>query len=166
MGRHLHLLAACCLPASLALAGMAAPQPLILINTSPSEPLGLYRRAPGPPERGRLAAFRVPAAGQSYAAAHLPQIGRGGVLKSLVGAAGDEVCADEVLRLNGRVLGPIAPHDRVGRPLPRWRGCKVLQKDEFLAFSSRIPTSFDSRYYGPVGEEDLIGVFEPLWVRS
>lgn len=148
------------------MASLAAPQPLFLINTSPSEPLGLYVRVPATPAAGRLAAFRPPAAGRAYAKAHLPEVGRGGILKTLVAGAGDQACADgRVLRVNGRILGSIHDHDRAGRMLPHWSGCRTLLAGEFLAFSDRIPNSYDSRYYGPVGEADLIGVFAPLWVR-
>jgi type IV secretory pathway protease TraF len=27
----------------------------------------------------------------------------------------------------------------------------------------RIPTSLDSRYYGPVRESGMVGVFRPVW---
>ena len=166
MGRHLHLIAACCVPASLAMAGLAGPQPLFLINTSPSEPLGLYVRVGGAPGPGRLGAFPPPAAAQAYARAHLPEIGRGGILKTLVGEAGDQACAENgLLTLNGGVLAPIRSHDSAGRALPHWTGCRILQSGEHLAFSNRVPNSFDSRYYGPIAEADLIGIFEPLWTK-
>ena len=166
MDRRLAVIAACCIPASLAMAGLVAPQPLFLINTSPSEPTGLYVRDFGDPAPGRLVAFRPPTAGRAYADAYLPEIGRGGILKTFVGQAGDRACAEDgVLRLNGKALGRIQATDGAGRPLPRWSGCLVLGAGQHLAFSDRIPNSYDSRYYGPVSREDVIGVFEPLWVR-
>ena len=165
MGHHLNLLAACCLPACLGLASLATPQPLFLINTSPSEPLGLYVRSALPPATGRLAAFHPPALGRAYASAHLPQIGRGGILKRLAAGQGSQVCAhDQVFLVNGQ-LGAIRLHDDAGRALPRWEGCLTLGPDQFVAYSDRIPNSFDSRYYGPVGPADIIGAYEPLWVR-
>lgn len=84
----------------------------------------------------------------------------------LAAGPGSRVCAlDQVLLINGRQMGPIWPRDRAGRPLPHWEGCLTLGPGEFLAYSERIPNSFDSRYYGPVGQADLIGAYEPLWVR-
>lgn len=166
MGHHLHLLGACCLPACLGLASLATPQPLFLVNTSPSEPLGLYVRSKLPPAAGRLAAFHPPAAGRAYAAAHLPEIGRGGILKRLAAGPGSRVCAQgRVFLVNGRPLGTIQLHDHAGRALPRWEGCVTLGPGQFVAYSDRIPNSFDSRYYGPVGPAEIIGAYEPLWVR-
>lgn len=163
---HRLLVAACALPASLAMAARLAPQPTFLINTSPSEPPGLYIRSAAGPAPGRLAAFRTPEPGRLYAAAHLREIGRGGILKTLVGGAGDRACvAAGTLTLNGRPLGRVLDRDRRGRPLPRWTGCRTLGPGEYLAFSGRIPNSYDSRYYGPVRDADLIGVFSPLWTR-
>ena len=165
MARFLILVAWCCIPASLAAASMAAPQPLFLINTSPSEPLGLYVRSSLPPGPGRLAAFHTPPPGRRYAEAHLPEIGSGGILKTLVAGPQSQVCAlGGVLSVDQRTLGSIHQHDRAGRVLPHWEGCRTLAAGEYFAFSDRIPNSFDSRYYGPVTERDLIGVFEPLWV--
>lgn len=166
MAHHLTMLAACCLPASLALAGLAAPQPLFLINTSPSEPVGLYIRAAGEPTVGRLAAFRPPQGGRAYAQAYLPEIGAGGILKTLVAGPGSQICAEQDLfRINGRLMGPIHRRDSAGRLLPHWEGCLTLGRGQYAAFSNRIPNSFDSRYYGPVNQADVIGAFEPLWVR-
>lgn len=166
MARLLTLLAWCCIPASLAVASMAAPQPLFLINTSPSEPVGLYVRSPLPPEPGRLAAFPTPPPGRRYAQAHLPKIAAGGILKTLVAGPQSQVCAvGGVFSVDRRALGSIHQQDRAGRALPHWEGCRTLAAGEYVAFSDRIPNSFDSRYYGPVAERDLIGVFEPLWVR-
>jgi conjugative transfer signal peptidase TraF len=159
------LLVACALPAVLGLASLVAPRPLVLFNTSPSELFGFYLRSAAPPGPGRIVAFRPPAPARAYALAHLPEIGPGGILKHLVGRAGDRVCAEAgELRVNGRRVGAIRAVDRSGRPLPRWRGCVTLAADQYLAFSDRIPNSFDSRYYGPVARSDVIGVFTPLWV--
>jgi conjugative transfer signal peptidase TraF len=166
MSRFMPLIAACCLPTSLALAGMILPHPLVLLNTSPSEPLGLYVRSAGPPGVGRIAAFRTPMAGRAYAAAYLPEIGPGGILKTLVAGPGDRACAEgDQLTVNQRGMGRIRARDSRGRSLPRWRGCLTLGSDQYLAFSNRIPNSFDSRYYGPVRTGDMIGVFAPVWVR-
>ena len=76
---------------------------------------------------------------------------------------GTRVCAGAELVVAGRALGPIADHDRAGRPLPRWRGCRRLSAGEYAVFSGRIPDSFDSRYYGPVSRAEILGVYAPIW---
>ena len=75
-------------------------------------------------------------------------------------------CAGDQLTINGRVVAPIAKFDREGRALPQWRECRVLRRDEYFVFSNRIPNSFDSRYYGPVAQSEVIGTFRPLWTQT
>ena len=57
---------------------------------------------------------------------------------------------------------PVLAQDPSGKLLPQWRGCRALLKGEFFVFSNRIPNSFDSRYYGPVKVDQIMGVFEPV----
>jgi len=153
-------------PATAGLIAAAFPGPLLLYNPSPSIPIGYYLRASVPPVKGRIIAFHVPASGRAYAASHIPYVVRGAIIKPIVAAAGDRVCASDRLTINGRVVAPIAKLDRQGRALPQWRGCRVLRRDEYFVFSNRIPNSFDSRYYGPVAQSEVIGTFRPLWTRT
>jgi conjugative transfer signal peptidase TraF len=142
----------------------SAPQPVLLINTSPSEPLGLYLRSAGPATVGALIAFHTPARGKAYVRAHMPELVHGSILKQVVAGAGAVVCNDgKVLTLNGKRLGLVQAHDRRGDVLPSWKGCQVLGPGELFVSSDRIWNSFDSRYYGPVPADELVGVFHPLW---
>jgi conjugative transfer signal peptidase TraF len=157
------LVLAALIPAPLAAGAALLDAPLVLLNTSPSEPFGLYRRVTAAPAPGVLIAFRPPQAAMGYLRIALPGRARGSILKAVAAGEGTRVCADAQLVVEGRVLGPIAAHDRAGRPLPRWRGCRRLSAGEYVVFSDRIPNSFDSRYYGPVGAADILGVYAPLW---
>ena len=61
--------------------------------------------------------------------------------------------------LNGRSIAPMPPaKDTAGRPLPIWRACRMLGRDEFFVFSNRIPNSFDSRCYGPIQRAQIFCV--------
>jgi conjugative transfer signal peptidase TraF len=132
----------------------------VLWNVSPSEPPGVYVRTGDAPARGRIIAFRVPAAAFPYADRHLATLHRRPVLKAIAAVAGDVVCmTGDVLVINGRRRAPIQTLDNEGARLPRWRGCGVLPKGEVFVFSDRIPNSFDSRYYGPVAPRDIVGVY-------
>ncbi len=154
-------------PLPLAAATTLDPRPALLINSSASEPPGLYVASRRPATRGERIAFRIPESGRAYAARHMPERLRSSVLKTIIAAEGDQVCADQGrLIVNGRDLGPIWPRDRQGRALPQWRECRALHRDEFFVFSARISNSFDSRYYGPVPARDVIGVYRPLRVSS
>ena len=59
----------------------------------------------------------------------------------------------------------VLAQDSESRPLPRWRACRRLGEGEFFVFSNRIPNSFDSRYYGPVRREAIVGVFRLIMTR-
>ncbi|GGL35850.1 S26 family signal peptidase [Caulobacter rhizosphaerae] len=151
------------IPAPVAAVQAWASAPLVLVNTSPSEPVGLYIRAAGPPGPGRVIAFRAPAQAYPYVATVLPERARSSILKTVRAGEGDLVCAGASrLAVNGRTWALIAATDRLGRTLPHWRGCRRLVAGEYFVFSSRIPNSFDSRYYGPVTAGDVIGVYKPL----
>lgn len=65
------------------------------------------------------------------------------------------------LVINGRPLASIKTVDPHGVRLPRWNGCRRLQPGEAFAFSARVPTSFDSRYYGPIAVASA-QVYRPL----
>jgi len=41
--------------------------------------------------------------------------------------------------------------------MPQKSGCFVLKSDEFLLISPDVQTGFDSRYFGPVGREKILG---------
>ncbi|KQV64028.1 S26 family signal peptidase [Caulobacter sp. Root343] len=157
------LVLAALIPAALALGAALLDAPLVLLNTTPSEPVGLYRRVAAEPRPGALIAFRPPPAAQPYLRVAQPGRARGSILKSVAAGQGARVCADAFLSVDGHRLGPIAVRDRGGRALPRWRGCKRLEAGEYLVFSGRIPNSFDSRYYGAVRRSEILGVYAPLW---
>lgn len=144
----------------------ALPGPIVIHNPSPSIPQGYYVRSAQTPAPGQIIAFRIPAKGRPYAAAHMPPLIRAGIIKRIAAAAGDSVCttARNGLAINGRHVAPIVQRDRFGRPLPHWIGCRPLVAGEYFVFSDRIPNSYDSRYYGPVQTSDIIGTFRPLWV--
>ncbi|WP_238536973.1 S26 family signal peptidase [Caulobacter sp. AP07] len=151
------------LPLPIALAQAALSAPVLLLNTSPSEPLGFYVRVSAEPAVGQVIAFRPPPGAWPYVGAAMPERARTSILKTIRAGEGDAVCAAaQHLAINGRILAAIARTDRRGRPLPQWGGCRQLRRDEYFVFSARIPNSFDSRYYGPVRRTDVIGVYQPL----
>jgi type IV secretory pathway protease TraF len=146
--------------AALALAGLikCAPQPPLVINETPSVPPGLYVRSPGAePMLGRLVTLAQPATARAYLTGlGVPPDMR--LLKRVAAVGGEPVCARR-----GRLRTPrqevAAPrHDRRGVPLPVWDECRRLRADEVLLLGD-TPTSFDSRYFGPVRRADLEGAY-------
>lgn len=135
----------------------------VMLNTTPSEPLGLYFRTGEPPAMGRLVAFPAPAAAFPYADARLAYLRHVPLLKAVAAGPGDMVCErDQELWINDAPRGAIAERDEAGRPLPHWAGCRRLGPSEFFALADRVPNSFDSRYFGPISGRSVIGVFKPL----
>jgi conjugative transfer signal peptidase TraF len=141
--------------------------PPLLINGTPSEPLGVYRLIAHEAReyrRGMYVVFPVPEGVRPLV------YGRGwlkhGVpfLKELVGLAGDQVCVtSQALRINGQYVGPVYAQDSDGRPLPKRYGCFVVQAREFLAASRYLKNSFDGRYFGALPIETITGEARPVW---
>ena len=144
----------------------AAP---LVYNDSASVPLGFWWRAGGPGTAlrpGMVIGFRPPAAGRAYVAVHMPQYLHDElILKYVVATAGARICRDAAgaFSVDGRVLGRALKADEHGNPLPAWRGCRTLPPGSVAVFSSRIPDSYDSRYYGAVPARDIKAVYRPLW---
>ncbi|TWB77191.1 conjugation peptidase TraF [Nitrospirillum amazonense] len=141
-------------------------RPLVVWNASASVPIGLYRvRSNTQLIRGNLVLVRPPAAVADLAAArgYVPT----GVplIKRVVATEGATICGDErSVFINGEPVAVRLEADRLGRPLPTWEGCRVLKTGELFLLMPDVPGSFDSRYFGPVGIENVIGQLVPLWI--
>lgn len=135
--------------------------PLLLINETTSLPRGVYARQTGAPvRRGATVALPQPERARPY----LRRLGAPtdmALLKRVAAVGGDHVCAD-----GRRLIAPfrtvaVRSADRAGRPLPAWRGCRSLASDELLLLGDTAD-SFDSRYFGPVREDEVLGVYEEV----
>lgn len=156
--------AAASLPALATL--VVAPAPRLVWNASASAPIGLYRVDPGAPiARGDMVIawapepWRTLAAGRHYLPANVP------LVKRVAAAQGDLVCGAGLrLTVNGAVVALRLAHDRDGRPLPRWDGCRLLGPGQFLLLMP-APGSFDGRYFGATGEGRIVGRARLIWPR-
>ena len=139
--------------------------PVILYPASPSLPIGPYVRTFEPIETGKIVAFAMPDEARRY------QIERGHevppnflFMKPIAAGPGDQVCNSLAgLIINGKRFAETASHDPNGRPLPVWRQCRRLDRDEYFMVSTHIPNSFDSRYFGPVDGSEIAAVYRPLF---
>ena len=143
------------------------PAPKLIWNASGSVPIGLYavhdERAlhvadlvvAKPPEP--LATFL---ADRRYLARGVP------LLKHVAALPGHTVCRmDRAITVDGLVVGEALDRDRRGRPLPAWRGCRLIAPGEVFLMN-RPPDSFDSRYFGPLPAAAIIGRADPIWIKS
>jgi len=141
--------------------------PTILINETPSEPIGLYRlirHEEGGYRRGMYVVFPVPR--ELYALVYGRHWMRNGIpfLKELMGLAGDRVCIlRDRLEINERTVGPVFTVDSSGQPLPQHLGCFEVQPGTFFAASQHFDKSFDGRYFGALPLKLLKGEARPVW---
>lgn len=155
---------------ALAVLGIAAASivdwPTKLIwNATASAPVGFYTVAPSdrievpelvavmPPEP--LDAFMVE---RGYVGRDVP------LLKRVLGLLGQRVCRiGRAITVDGIEMGEALEHDRIGRDLPVWRGCRVIADGELFLMNWDVPDSLDGRYFGPIPASSVIGRALPLW---
>jgi conjugative transfer signal peptidase TraF len=135
----------------------------VVYNASGSAPIGWYRIEHGAPGRGDLVLFTPSPPLESMLVTH--GILRPGIplMKRVVAIAGDSVCRfGRGVSINGEALAEAMERDQNGRPLPVWEGCFTLLPGQFFVVQEHR-FSFDSRYFGPVSECQIIGVAHPIW---
>lgn len=142
--------------------------PHFIWNASASISIGLYRVEPAtsiavtdlvivmPPDA--LAAFL---AERGYLPKGVP------LLKRVFALRGDRVCREGrfIIAYGGRYAVARA-HDSRGRPLPIWQGCRVLTEGEAFFMNWDAPDSFDSRYFGPLPINSIVGRAIPVWTAD
>lgn len=140
------------------------PHPMLVYNASTSVPKGWYRiNAASPFKPGDWVLVRLPANASTLAMqrGYLPTTVP--LLKPVAAVAPQRVCVEQQnVIVDGKVVAKQLRHDRLGRPLPAWHACRRLSEDELLLLSTSSAESFDSRYFGPVRINAVIGRALPL----
>ncbi|MEQ1616103.1 MAG: S26 family signal peptidase [Hyphomicrobiaceae bacterium] len=140
--------------------------PRFVWNASSSVSPGLYRIHSDLPRRGQLALVQLPPAIAALALERGYLKGAALLLKPLAATNGDRVCrAGRSLFIRGRKMADIRALDAMGRPLPSWHGCRVIGVHEVFLLSAH-PSSFDSRYFGPIAAANIIGAAQPIWAST
>ncbi len=151
----------------MALARGAHARPWLLWNATASAPIGLYFVRPDPsPTVGDLLVVRPdPAVGRWMVGRRY--IGQGvPLVKRVAAAGGAEVCRSGAeITVDQRLSAVALNRDRLGRPLPSWRGCYRLKVGQVFLLNA-APTSLDGRYFGPTSVTAVIGCASPVWLRS
>jgi conjugative transfer signal peptidase TraF len=148
-----------------AVASVYRASPKIIYNPSSSAPRGWYSvKSPTELHLGDFALVRLPAPiariadERRYLPKSIP------LLKQVVAVAGDRVCERQgFVRVNGVFIARSLLRDGARRPLSSWNECRLLHDHELFLIGLSNAASFDSRYYGPVSVESVIGVANPLW---
>lgn len=149
---------------SLFVANAALPQlktkPPVILNETPSMSKGAYVRVGEIDglKRGDIVAMPMNSAARYYLVKKLGYPEDTMLIKRVAGLAGDLVCRQgSVVTINKRTL-VAAGSDRQGTPLPAWYGCRTLSTNEVFILGD-YPSSFDSRYFGPVSRSELAGIY-------
>ena len=151
----------------LAIAGQSSVSitPMLIWNASASAPVGLYTvrtaadlgvtdlvavDAPEP-----LASFLKE---REYLPRGVPRLPRRAALPGqTVCRIGRNVTVDTI------AMGEVLTHDRRGRELPVWQGCRTLRPSEIFLMNWDVRDSLDGRYFGPIPKDSIIGRALPLW---
>ena len=87
------------------------------------------------------------------------------LLKHILALPGQTVCRiGRVVRIDRVAAAKALDHDRLGRSLPVWQGCRTLRAGEVFLLNPTVRGSFDGRYFGPLPAVSIIGRAEPLWI--
>lgn len=148
----------------LQLVSLLFPGKIILYNYTDSLPHGFYLLCPGVPKKGDLVAFRPPEEAARLIRERKYLREGAWLLKYIVAQKGDSVCTDNGrVSINGVDYGGIHAYDKEGRLLPHYRFLGI-QGDSYFVAVKGFNDSFDSRYYGPVKKENIIGIASPFWI--
>lgn len=149
----------------LALSGRELWPTRLVYNASASVPLGWYAiDEPHELQAGDVVMVRPPLAvarlliERHYLGDGVP------LLKQLAAGPGMTVCRHENrISVGGTPAAIARDADALGRPLPRWQGCRTLGGGDVFLLNSGAPGSFDGRYFGPSPARDILGKATPLW---
>jgi conjugative transfer signal peptidase TraF len=151
---------------ALVLPALVRPAPRLVWNASASVPIGLYSARPAASARpGDLVAAHAPApvarlmAERGYLPLRVP------MLKHVAAVSGQRICRIGIaILIDGKRVAEARLHDRAGRDLPAWSGCRTLGAGEVFLLNPASAGSFDGRYFGPVPAHGIVAVLDPLWL--
>jgi conjugative transfer signal peptidase TraF len=143
------------------------PAPRLIWNASASVPIGLYAVRPvGNLYAGELVLVRPPGGialflqERGYLAMGLP------ILKHVLALPGQPVCrSGRTIIVDGITVGDALEHDRRGRSLPVWQGCRIVGDGEVFLMNRQSKSSFDGRYFGLLPASTIVGRLTPLWIE-
>lgn len=142
------------------------PMPKVLMwNASASVPVGFYAIGSAARfERGDLAVALPPEALADYLVAR-GYIGRGvPLIKPVAALPGQSVCRVGLrILIDGKLIGEALQHDRQGRDLPVWEGCRRIGADQLFLMNPSVRDSLDGRYFGPLPRASVTGKATPLY---
>jgi conjugative transfer signal peptidase TraF len=148
----------------------------IIINISPSMPLGIYVKKLSPLQRGDVVAVCLDAARQKLGLQRgylIPGFRCGQtqpLIKKIIAIPGDRVVlTDEIIRVNGKsFFYRRLPQDHQGLPLEAFPTGIYAPTHAYWLLGVYNTHSWDSRYWGPLPGNYIIENLQPLitWTHS
>ncbi|MCJ8521173.1 conjugative transfer signal peptidase TraF [Rhizobium tarimense] len=145
------------------------------VNLTPSKPLGLWRitELDRPARVGDLIFICPPqtkemriARERGYLRVGLCAGGAAPLIKAVAATSGQMIEIDDEVHIDGRSL----PHSRIsrfdgqGREMTPYEGGIVPRRTVYL--HSDFPGSFDSRYFGPLPVDGILGLAREVWTYA
>jgi conjugative transfer signal peptidase TraF len=146
------------LVAALLVATILWPQDARLIwNRTASAPIGLYWLSDVPLHKGQWVVVSARSAEAQWAEARGFVGADWPLIKQIAGLEGDQICRDgDAVAINGARVGWALRVDNLGRAMPAWHGCFVLQRDEIFLMNPH-PASLDGRQFGAMRANEIDG---------
>jgi len=89
------------------------------------------------------------------------------LIKQVLALSRQTVCRyGLVITVGGFAMGTAREHDRRGRPLPDWQGCRTVENDTVFLTNRDEPASLDDRYFGAVPVSSIVGRATPFLASS
>lgn len=145
------------------------------INLTPSEALGVWRILPldRKVEIDDLVFVCVPdtdamraARARGYLRRGLCAGGFAPLIKTVIARSAQHIEIEDQVRIDGQVLphSRLHPRDARGRQLMPFAGGTIPPGSVYL--HSDFPASFDSRYFGPVPANNILGLAKKVWTYA
>ncbi len=138
-----------------------------------SMPRGLYQRVDPALVRGEWVAVCLAGDAAQFARERRYVIdgacpsGLSEIVKRIAAIPGDRVALERSgVRINGRPVegSELENRDSRGDPLPHAaEGELVLAEGRYFVMGAKLERSWDSRYFGPVAREQIVGGARPIW---
>lgn len=162
------LLAMLCAAGAVSIAGFADEW---RVNTTPSEPLGIWRvvRLDRAAQSGDIVfvcppvtAVFMEALSRGYLRSGLCPGGFGPLIKRVIAVGGQRVDVSTSVTVDGRAIdcSQVLDRDGQGRALGHYEGGTV--PGGTIVLHSCFPASWDSRYFGPVPQQGVLGLAEEV----
>lgn len=140
------------------------PLPLLIWNASDSVPVGLYFVRKQQPTSGEIAVIAPPDWVRLYASSRGYLPADVWLLKPVFAMSGSVVCRlGTHVFVDGKLVARARKFDSQQRALPAWKGCHILKSEEFFVLA-KPKNSFDSRYFGPINRDQVVGTAGPLFI--